>query len=424
MYLRGKGFSLAERRRVVITGLGIISPIGQDVDTYWTALLAGRSGIKPIAAFDASEFTTRFAGEAPDFDPLKWMDKRTAGRLDRFTQMGMAAAMQAVSDSGLDFSKEDPSRCGVVIGSGIGGLWEIETQHRKLLERGPSRVSPFLVPKLMANACAGQVSIQYAINGPNMSAVTACASSNHSIGIAFRTILEHDADIMIAGGSESAITPLGVAGFCSARAISTRNDAPEKASRPFDKDRDGFVMGEGAGIIILEELEHARKRGAKIYAEFLGFGLSGDGTHIVEPDPAGRGAALSIKCALAHGHTRPDEVAYVNAHGTSTPLGDKGETAAIKAAFGEHAKRLAVSSTKSMIGHLLGASGGAEMVAMVLCLYRNTVHPTINYETPDPDCDLDYVPNQPREMKVTKALSNSFGFGGHNACLLIAEFFG
>jgi len=413
-----------DRRRVVITGLGIISSIGQDLPSYWKSLVEGRSGIKAITGFDASEFTTRIGGEIPEFDPLSRLERRLSNRLDRFGQMGLCAAIQAVEDSGIDFNREEPSHCGVMIGSGIGGLWEIETQHKRLLSRGPSRVSPFLVPKLMANACSGQVSIQYGINGPNLAAVTACASSNHSIAQAFRTVRCGDADVMITGGSESAITPLGLAGFCAARAISTRNDDPEKASRPFDKERDGFVMGEGSGIIVLEELEHARKRGARIYAEFLGSGLSGDGTHIVEPDPGGRGASLSMTAALRDAGVNSEEVTYINAHGTSTPLGDKGETAAVKLAFGEAAAGVAISSTKSMIGHLLGASGGAEMVATVLCLHHNTIHPTINYEVPDPDCDLDYVPNTAREIRVEKALSNSFGFGGHNASLLIGSFSG
>ena len=415
---------MAGRRRVVVTGLGIISSIGQDVETYWQSLTRGLSGIKPISAFDVSGFTTRIGGEVPKFDPLHWVDKRLANRMDRFSQMGLAAAMQAVKDSGLDFEHEDRSRCGVMIGTGIGGMWEIEEQHKRLLSKGPGRVSPFLIPKMMANACAGQISITYRINGPNLTGVTACASSSHSIGVAFRTICCGDADVMLTGGSESAVTPLGLAGFCSAKALSTRNDDPKKASRPFDRERDGFVMGEGAGVIVLEELEHARKRGARIHAEFLGFGMSGDGTHVVEPDPTGEGPSLSMKAALRDGCTNPDGVTYINAHGTSTPLGDKAETAAVKLAFGEAASKIAVSSTKSMIGHLLGASGGAEIVATTLCVSRDVIHPTINYEVPDPDCDLDYVPNAAREVTVKKALSNSFGFGGHNASLLLGKFSG
>jgi 3-oxoacyl-[acyl-carrier-protein] synthase II len=415
---------LGGERKVVVTGLGVISSIGLDVETYWNALLAGKSGVKKLTRFDSSDFTCKIAGEVQDFDPRRWLDKRTTDRLDRFSQMGLVAAMQAVKDSGLDFEKEDRARCGVVIGTGIGGLIEIEEQHKRLLERGPSRVSPFLVPKLMGNACAGHVSIQYGLQGPNLCATTACASSSHSIGIAFETLRSGATDVMVTGGSEAAITPLGMAGFCSAKALSTRNDEPEKASRPFDKDRDGFVMGEGAGIVVLEELEHARKRGARIYAEFLGFGMSGDGTHIVEPDPTGSGPARAMTAALRDGRVNPDEITYINAHGTSTPLGDKAETAAIKLALGESARKVAISSTKSMIGHLLGASGGVEIVATVLSLHRDIIHPTINYTTPDPNCDLDYVPNQPRQMKVLKALSNSFGFGGHNGTLLLGKFNG
>ncbi|MGO8703345.1 MAG: beta-ketoacyl-ACP synthase II [Candidatus Brocadiia bacterium] len=411
-------------RRVVVTGLGVISSIGLDVETYWSSLLAGKSGVRPIAGFDTTGFTCKIAGEIPQFDPRRWLDKRTTDRMDRFSQMGLVAAMQAVQDSGLDFQREDRTRCGVIIGTGIGGLIEIEEQHKRLLERGPTRVSPFLVPKLMGNACAGQVSIHYGLQGPNLCATTACASSSHSIGIAFATLRSGGADVILTGGSEAAITPLGMAGFCSAKALSTRNDEPEKASRPFDKDRDGFVMGEGAGVVVLEELEHARKRGARIYAEFLGFGMSGDGTHIVEPDPSGRGPARAMTAALQDGRTNPSEITYINAHGTSTPLGDKAETASVKIAFGDSARKVAISSTKSMIGHLLGASGGVELVATVLSLHRDIIHPTINYTTPDPDCDLDYVPNQPRQVPVFKAISNSFGFGGHNGTLLLGKFNG
>jgi 3-oxoacyl-[acyl-carrier-protein] synthase II len=415
---------LGGERRVVVTGLGVISSIGQDVETYWNSLLAGKSGVKKLTGFDSAKFTCKIAGEIPDFDPRRRLDKRTTDRLDRFSQMGLVAAMQAVQDSGLDFEKEDRARCGVIIGTGIGGLIEIEEQHTRLLERGPSRVSPFLVPKLMGNACAGYVSIHYGLHGPNLCATTACASSCHSIGIAFTTLRSGAADVILTGGSEAAITPLGMAGFCSAKALSTRNDEPEKASRPFDRDRDGFVMGEGAGIVVLEEIEHARKRGARIYAEFLGFGMSGDGTHIVEPDPTGNGPARAMTAALADGRSNPGEITYINAHGTSTPLGDKAETAAVKIAFGESARKVAISSTKSMVGHLLGASGGVELIATVLSLHRDVIHPTINYTTPDPDCDLDYVPNQPRQVKVVKAISNSFGFGGHNGTLLLGKFNG
>ena len=346
-------------RRVVVTGLGVISSIGLDVQTYWSSLLAGKSGVRPIAGFDTTGFTCKIAGEIPQFDPRRWLDKRTTDRMDRFSQMGLVAAMQAVQDSGLDFQREDRTRCGVIIGTGIGGLIEIEEQHKRLLERGPTRVSPFLVPKLMGNACAGQVPIHYGLQGPNL--------RHDRLRLEqplHRHRLRHPsfggADVILTGGSEAAITPLGMAGFCSAKALSTRNDEPEKASRPFDKDRDGFVMGEGAGVVVLEEVEHARKRGARIYAEFLGFGMSGDGTHIVEPDPSGRGPARAMTAALQDGRTNPSEITYINAHGTSTPLGDKAETASVKIAFGDSARKVAISSTKSMIGHLLGASGGVE----------------------------------------------------------------
>jgi len=412
---------LTGARRVVVTGLGVISSIGQDTETYWRSLIAGRSGIKRIAAFDPSAYPTQIGGEVSDFDPQKWFDKRTARRMDRFSQMGVAAAAMAIQDAGLSFDREDPARCGVIIGTGIGGFWEIEEQFRRMLDKGPDRVSPLLVPKLMANACAGQVSIMYGLKGPNWSTASACASSSHAIGEAFRIVKYGSADVMIAGGSECAITPLGLAGFCAAQALSTRNHDPEHASRPFDRDRDGFVMGEGAGIVVLEELEHARKRGARIYAEFLGFGHSGDATHIVEPDPTGEGPALAMTGALSEGCVNPEEVSYINAHGTSTVLGDKAETQAIKRALGDHARKVAISSTKSMIGHLLGASGGVELVATVLCLVHDVVHPTANLETPDPECDLDYVPREPREMRLRKVMSNSFGFGGHNATLLLGK---
>jgi 3-oxoacyl-[acyl-carrier-protein] synthase II len=415
---------VSEARRVVITGLGIVSSLGFDVETYWKNLLEGRSGVKPITSFDTTDFDCKIAGEISDFDPFRWMDKRSANRVDRFTQFGVGAAVQAVKDSGIDFEKEDRARCGVIVGTGIGGLLEIEDQHKRLLEKGPKRVSPFLVPKLMGNACCGQIAIQYKLMGPNFGATSACASSSHSLGVAFHTVRDGQADVMIAGGSEAAITPLGMAGFCSAKALSTRNDDPQRGSRPFDKDRDGFVMGEGSGILVLEELEHARKRGARIYAEFLGYGASDDGNHIVEPDPTGQGPSLAMRIAMRDGRVNPGDVDYINAHGTSTPLGDKAETAAVKLAMGDHARKVAISSTKSMVGHLLGASGSVELVATTLIIHRGVIHPTINYQTPDPDCDLDYVPNTARPFAVRKALSNSFGFGGHNATLLIGKFTG
>ena len=410
------------KRRVVITGLGVICPLADQKDRYWDALVAGRSGIGPITHFDASQMTSRIAGEVKDFDPTRWMDKRQSKRIDRFTQLGLAAAVDAVADAGLDFSGEDPSRAGVTVGTGIGGISEIEEQHTRLLKYGPGRVSPFLIPKLMANACPGQISIRFGLRGPNAASVTACASAAHSIADAFRLVQAGDADVMITGGAEAAVTPLGVAGFCSVKALSRRNDDPPRASRPFDAERDGFVIAEGAGILVLEDLEHARARGARIYAEFLGVGLSGDGTHITAPDPEGRGAMLSMQMALRDAQCAPEEIDYINAHGTSTELNDKVETLAVKKVFGDHAASLAISSTKSMIGHLLGASGGAEMVACVLSIHHGVLHPTINQQTPDPECDLDYIPNHARESRPAKVMSNSFGFGGHNASLVIGRF--
>jgi len=412
---------LSETRRVVVTGMGVITSIGQDVATYWESLLAGRSGIKRIGGFDPSSFTTQIAGEVEGFDPEAWLEKRSARRMDRFTQMAMAAAKQAVSDAGLDFSREESSRCGAVIGTGIGGLREIEEQHQRLWEKGPSRISPFLVPKLMSNAASAYVAIEYGLRGPNYTTSSACASSSHSIVQAFHTVKWGEAEVMVTGGCEAGITPLGLGGFCAAKALSTRNDEPERASRPFDADRDGFVIGEGAGVVVLEEYEHARRRGARIYAELLGAGQSCDAKHIVEPDPTGSGAALAITAALREGRCNPEDVTYCNAHGTSTPLGDVAETAAMKVAFGEAAYKVAISSTKSMIGHLLGGSGAVEMVATVLCIHHDVIHPTANHEKPDPECDLDYVPLTAREVTVEKAISNSFGFGGHNAALLMGK---
>jgi 3-oxoacyl-[acyl-carrier-protein] synthase II len=404
----------------MVTGLGLVTSLGQEVEAFWKRLLAGESGISPIQRFDASGFTVRFAGEVKDFDPERYMDKREARHLDRFAQFAVAAAAQAVSDSGLDLKNlPDPFRAGAIVGSGIGGLMEFEEQHQRLLEKGPNRVSPFMVPKLMINAAAGQISIVYGIKGPNSGVANACASANNAIGQALWTIQGDEADIMITGGAEAALTPLGLAGFCSARALSTRNDEPTRASRPFDRGRDGFVLSEGAGIIVLEEYEHAKRRGAKVYAELTGFGMSGDGMHIVQPDPEGRGAAGAMREMLADAHAPADSIDYINAHGTATPLGDIAETKAIKAVFGDHARRLAISSTKSSVGHLLGASGGVEFVATALAIRDQIAPPTINLEDPDPQCDLDYVPLKPRPMTIRRAASNSFGFGGHNACLLL-----
>jgi len=410
------------RRRVVVTGLGLVTALGQQVEEFWRRLLAGESGVSRVEAFDVSGYDVRIAGEVKDFDPTRYMSAREARHQDRFSQMAVAAAMSAVQDAGLDLvGVEDPFRVGVIVGSGIGGLAEFEAQHRRLLEKGPMRVSPFMIPKLMINAAAGQISILYGVKGPNAGVANACASANNAIGLAYWSITGDEADIMITGGSEAALTPMGLAGFCTNKALSTRNDEPARASRPFDRDRDGFVLGEGAGIVVLEEYEHARARGARIYAEVIGFGMSGDGTHIVQPDPEGRGAAAAMRKMLREAGVGPECVDYINAHGTGTPLGDVAETKAIKEVFGPHAKRVAVSSTKSSIGHLLGASGGVEFIATCLAIHHQVAPPTINLENPDPECDLNHVALEPREMKIDCAATNSFGFGGHNACLLLKK---
>jgi len=410
------------RRRVVVTGLGLITSLGLRVDEFWRRLLAGESGVSRIESFDVTEYAVQIAGEVKDFDPAAYIERREARHQDRFSQMAVAAAKQAVEDSGLDLSGvEDPFRAGVIVGSGIGGLSEFEQQHARLLEKGPMRVSPFMIPKLMINAAAGQISILYGIKGPNAGVANACASANNAIGQAYWSITSDEADIMITGGAEAAVTPLGLAGFCTNRALSTRNDEPERASRPFDRDRDGFVLGEGAGIVVLEELEHARRRGARIYAEITGFGMAGDGCHIVQPDPTGRGAAAAIRQMLRNGGAAPESIDYINAHGTGTPLGDVAETKAIKEVFGPHAAKVAVSSTKSSIGHLLGASGGVEFIATVLAIRDQVAPPTINLENVDPECDLNHVALEPREMTINGAASNSFGFGGHNASLLLRK---
>jgi 3-oxoacyl-[acyl-carrier-protein] synthase II len=400
----------------------LITSLGQEVENFWKRLLAGESGISRIQSFDASAYSVQIAGEIKDFVPEAYIDKREARHLDRFAQMAVAAAMQAVKDSGLDLAAvEDPYRVGVIVGSGIGGLAEFEEQHTRLIEKGPMRVSPYMVPKLMINAAAGQISIIYHIMGPNAGVANACASANNAIGQAFWTVQGGEADVMITGGSEAALTPMGLAGFCTARALSVRNDDPTHASRPFDSGRDGFVLSEGAGIVVLEEYEHARRRGARIYAEVIGFGMSGDGCHIVQPEPEGRGAAAAMKAMLADAEVAPESVHYINAHGTSTGLGDIAETKAVKSVFGDHARKLAISSTKSSIGHLLGASGGVEFIATTLAIRDQVAPATINLTDPDPECDLDYVPNTPRPMKIEVAASNSFGFGGHNASLLVRK---
>lgn len=405
-------------RRVVITGMGVVSSLGETVSEFWANLQAGASGIAPIRRFDASEYDSRIAGEIPDFDPSRYLDPREAKRVDRFAQFALVCAAQAVEESGIDFAAEDAYRCGVLIGSGVGGLHEIETQFERLLEKGPSRVSPFLVPKLMVNAASGLVSIRYGLKGPNTAVASACASATNAMGDAYKVIQRDEADVMITGGAEAAVTRIGLSGFCSMKALSTRNDEPQRASRPFDRERDGFVMGEGAGIVVLEEFERARKRGAHIYAEIIGYGMAGDGTHITAPDPEGRGAAAAMKDALHDGQVAPQDVDYINAHGTSTVLGDAMEVRAVRDVFGPHARKVAISSTKSFVGHLLGASGAVELVATMMAMEQGVVHATLNHEHPDDGVDLDFVPREARRMKVDIAMSNSFGFGGHNAVLL------
>lgn len=413
------------KKRVVITGIGIVSPIGIGKEKYWESLKGGRPGFGRISFFDPSAYPCHIDAEVRDFQPEQFIDKKKARRMDRFTQFAMAAAKMAVEDSGLDLAKENMERCGVIVGSGIGGLPTIEAEHKVLLEKGPKRVSPFLIPMLITNIAPGEIAIEYGFVGPNYSVSSACATSNHAIGEALRHLRYGDADVILTGGTEAAITPLGVAGFCQARALTTDfNETPEKASRPFDKGRSGFVMGEGAGVIVLETLEHAQARGARIYGELVGYGATDDAYHITAPSPEGKAAVRAVQLALEDGGVRPEEVDYVNAHGTSTELNDKTETAVIKKVFGAHAKKLAVSSTKSMTGHLLGAAGAAELIATLLCMQNKTVHPTINHETPDPECDLDYVPNKARSMEIRCALSNSLGFGGHNAVLVVRQYMG
>jgi 3-oxoacyl-[acyl-carrier-protein] synthase II len=413
-------------RRVVVTGLGALTPLGNSAEETWTGLVQGRSGIGPITRFDAHEkdasgayrYPTRIAGEVRGFDPLRYVDRKEARRLDPFLLYAIAASVMAVEDAGLDVGKVEAARFGVLIGSGVGGITTLLDGEATLKGKGPERVSPFIVPMLIINMASGLVSMRFGAKGPNSAVVTACATGNHAIGDASRLIQRGDADVMIAGGAEAMLVPLTVAGFCAMKAMSTRNDEPERASRPFDADRDGFVCAEGAGILILEALEHAMAREARIYAEVVGYGLTSDAHHLTAPDPEGDGAARAMALALSDAGVVPGDVGYINAHGTSTPYNDKFETLAIKRVFGDHAHRLAVSSTKSMTGHLLGAAGGVEAVATVLALRHGLLPPTINYQTPDPDCDLDYVPNQARKVDIEFALSNAFGFGGTNATLL------
>jgi 3-oxoacyl-[acyl-carrier-protein] synthase II len=407
-----------QRRRVVVTGLGIVCPVGVGVEETWSGIVAGRSGIGPITLFDASAFPTRIAGEVRGFEPEKFMEKKEARRNDRFIHFGMAAAQMAMEDSGLDMAKQDPELVGCIIGAGIGGLSTIEETHKVYLEKGVRKISPFFIPSLIINLAGGQVSLRYGLKGPNYAPVSACATGNHAIGDAMMLIERGMADVMFAGGCEATITPLGIGGFCAARATSERNDAPEKASRPFDKARDGFVAAEGAGILTVEEYEHARKRGARIYAEVAGYGATADANHITAPAPEGEGGQRAMRMALRDAGLSPDQIGYVNTHGTSTPQGDVAECQAIKKVFGEHARRgLAISSTKSMTGHMLGAAGGAESVISVLAIHRGVLPPTINVDEQDPECDLDVIPNVAREKRVDAVLSNSFGFGGTNGVL-------
>ena len=411
------------KKRVVITGLGIISPVGNDVAASWQALKNGVCGVDKLVGFDASAFDSRIAGEIKNFDPsLYGMSSKDTKRTAKFVQYSIAAAKQAMESSGLDLSKEDPTRIGVLIGSGIGSLYTIEEEHKVLLNRGPSRLSPFLIPMLIVNSASGQVAINYGLKGPNSCVATACASGSHAIGEAYRTILYGDADVMLTGGTEGCVVPTAVGGFCALKALSTRNDDPKRASRPFDRERDGFVIAEGCGLVVLETLEHAQKRNAKIIAEITGFGMTCDAYHITAPDPEGDGAARAMVCALKDAQINPEEVDYINAHGTSTKMNDRLETLSMKKAFGLHAKKLMVSSTKSMTGHLLGAAGGVEFVVCCLAIRDGVIPPTINYENPDPECDLDYVPNTARSAKVKTCMSNSLGFGGHNASLIVRKF--
>jgi 3-oxoacyl-[acyl-carrier-protein] synthase II len=409
-------------RRVVVTGLGVISSLGLDYETFWSSLINGESGISLVASFDTTEFPSKIGAEVRDFDPAQYIEKKEIRRMDRFAQFAVAASKQALEDSGLKITEENAHRTGVLIGSGIGGMKTFEDQTRILIEKGPKRISPFFIPMMIADMASGQVSIHTGARGPNLSAVTACASSTHAIGEAFRIIKYGDADVMIAGGAEAAITSLSYAGFSAAGALSKRNDEPTKASRPFDQERDGFVMGEGAATLILEELEAAKARGAKIYGEIVGYGLTGDAYHITSPHPEGIGAAEAMRQAIRDAGWRPEEVDYINAHGTSTEANDKLETIAIKKALGKHAYQVAISSTKSMTGHLLGAAGAVEAVAVLLALQRGIIPPTINYEHEDPNCDLDYVPNKARKQEITRALSNSLGFGGHNGTLAFQKY--
>jgi len=411
-----------DKRRVVVTGLGLITPLGMGVKTTWENLVNGKSGIRKITSFDTSAFPTQIAGEVDNFNPEDYIEPKEVKKMDRFIHFAVAATTMAFNDSGLKIKDHNAERIGVIVGSGMGGLHTIEHYHSVLLEKGPKRITPFFVPMLSINLASGQISIKFGAKGPNSAISTACATGSHSIGDAFKIIQRGDADVMIAGGTEAVITPMGVGGFNAMKALSTRNDEPERASRPFDVDRDGFVIGEGAGILILESLQSALNRGAKIYAEIVGYGMTADAYHITSPSPGGEGAARCIAMALNDGGIKPSGVNYINAHGTSTKSGDELENQAIKTVFKEHAYKVAISSTKSMMGHLLGAAGGVEAVICILSICNEIALPTINLDNPDPECDLDYVPHKARTMKINYALSNSFGFGGTNACLLFKRF--
>lgn len=410
-----------EKRRVVVTGIGALTPIGLNKTEFWDSLIKGKNGINKITRFDPTGFPATTAGELKNFDPYRYIEARDLRKLDRFVQYGWVAAKEALEDAGINLEEVDLERMGVIVGSGIGGIETLEIQHNRLIQGGPNRVSPFFVPMMISDMASGHISIKLGAKGTNYCTVSACASGAHAIGESFRNIQYGSNDIIICGGTEAPITPLALAGFSAMKALSTRNDQPEKASRPFDRERDGFIMAEGAGICVLEELNHALKRGAKIYAELVGYGSTGDAYHITAPDPEAKGAARAMSLCLQDARLKPEEVEYINAHGTSTPLNDKYETQAIKQVFGEYAYKIPISSTKSMVGHLLGAAGAVEFIATILSVYNSIIHPTINYEHPDPDCDLDYVPNVPREKSIQIAITNSFGFGGHNAVLAVKK---
>jgi 3-oxoacyl-[acyl-carrier-protein] synthase II len=412
-------------RRVVITGLGVVSPLGNNVESFWNGLITGQCGIDRIKAFDPSQFDTQVAGEVKDFDPVPaFPSPKEVRRTDRYSQFGVHAAWQALKDSGLDLDKVNLDEAGVYIGSGIGGLQTVTEQHKILLDRGPGRLSPFMIPMLISNMASGLVSMYFNLRGPNYATCSACATANHALGEAWRTIKMGDAKVMLAGGAEATIVPIGIGGFCAMRAMSTRNEEPKRASRPFDKERDGFVMGEGSGVLVLEDLEHAKARGARIYAELAGYGNTADAYHLTAPSQGGEGAARCMRMALRNAGLNPEDISYINAHGTATPTGDIAETQAVKTVFADHARKLVVSSTKGATGHMLGAAGSVEMIACALAIHTDIVPPTINYQVPDPDCDLDYVPNEARQLKVNAVVNNSFGFGGHNASVIGRKFVG